>query len=327
MYNLLVYFVLIVFVFVVLSLPLILGNTTAMAEHIVASAQDTTEANNSPTVGGLITVGGTTAALCASIVTATEAAGIPVVSFDLEGGTGDDGTTACDGSTHQIRTRQSDTAIADMVLAQAAHDTTAGVVGPDGRPGPTPVGYVNDLHYEPLKIRNVEWETYRKKYNWEQEFFVDQAATYTTAPALQDAIRAQLRAATTSTNTTIQFVYAPWDYLAINTVQVLQDDNYTTTKVYGADINNEDIQAMIAPQSPWFATAGGHPEMIGAALLRMNLLQLANASTNEFEQMPSFLFTQEFLLQEQVTNLDELLIAMPELRMQDIASACWIDPL
>ena len=321
-----------------------------MAEHIVASTQqETTEAKTTaPTVVGLITVGGTTAALCASLVTATEAAGIPVVSFDLEGGTGDDGTIACAGSTHQIRTRQSDTAIADMVLAQAAHDTTAEVVvGPDGMPGgPTPVGYVNDLHYEPLKIRNVEWETYRKKYNWEQEFFVDQAATYTTAPALQDAIRAQLRAATTSTNTTIQFVYAPWDYLAINTVQVLKelnddndDDNsndhdYTTTKVYGADINNADIEAMIAPQSPWLATAGGHPEMIGAALLRMNLVQLAQATTttttanaNEFVQMPSFLFTQEFLLQEQVTNLDELLIAMPELRMQDIASACWIDPL
>ena len=294
-----------------------------MAEHIVAAAQpETTAANKTaPTVVGLITVGGTTAALCASLVTATEAAGIPVVSFDLEGGTGDDGTTACDGSTHQVRTRQSDTAIADMVLAQAAHETTPGMVGP------TPVGYVNDLHYEPLKIRNVEWDTYRKKYQWQQEFFVEQAATYTTAQALQDAIRAQMRAATTSTNTTIQFVYAPWDYLAINTVQVLKEDNNTTTKVYGADINNEDIQAMIAPQSPWFATAGGHPEMIGAALLRMNLLQLANATTNAFVQLPSFLFTQEFLLQEEITNLEELLRAMPELRMPHIASACWIDPL
>jgi len=300
-----------------------------MAEHIVAAAQpETTEANKTaPTVVGLITVGGTTAALCASLVTATEAAGIPVVSFDLEGGTGDDGTIACDGSTHQVRTRQSDTAIADMVLAQAVHDTSPGMLGPDGRPGPTPVGYVNDLHYEPLKLRNVEWDTYRKKYQWQQEFFVEQAATYTTAKALQDAIRAQLRAATTSTNTTIQFVYAPWDYLAINTVQVLTEDNYTTTKVYGADINNEDIQAMIAPQSPWFATAGGHPEMIGAALLRMNLLQLANATTNAFVQLPSFLFTQEFLLQEEITNLEELLRAMPELRMPHIASACWIDPL
>ena len=103
--------------------------------------------------------------------------------------------------------------------------------------------------------------------------------------------------------------------------------DFTTTKVYGADINTEDIQAMIEPGSPWLATAGGHPAMIGAAILRMNLLQLAKATTKEFVQMPSFLFTQDFLRTEQVTNLDELLIAMPELRMQDIASACWIRPL
>ena len=310
------------------------GNATAMAAQIAASAsQETTAAEDNYPADGIITIDGNpafTAALCASIVTAN-AAGIPVVSKNLDcDETGEEGMTAW------VQTQQSNTAIAELVLAQAAQDTPV-VVGPDGLPGPTPVGYVNDLA-RGASARNVVWETYRKNYQWEQEFFVDQAASYNTSDDLENAITEELVAATTSPNATIQFVYAPWDYLALTTVQALQqldsydDDNsndhdFTTTKVYGADINTEDIEAMIAPYSPWLATAGGHPAMIGAAILRMNLLQLAKATTKEFVQMPSFLFTQDFLRKEQVTNLDELLIAMPELRMQDIASACWIEPL
>ena len=311
------------------------GNATAMAAQIVASAsQDDTTAENYP-AAGIITIDGNpafTAALCASIVTAN-AAGIPVVSknLDCDDETGVEGTP-----TAWVQTQQSNTAIAELVLTQAAQDTPV-VVGPDGLPGPTPVGYVNDLA-RGASERNVVWETYRKNYQWEQEFFVDQAASYNTSDDLQNAISEQLLDATTSPNSTIQFVYAPWDYLALTTVQALQrldsydDDNrndigFRSTKVYGADINTEDIEAMIEPYSPWLATAGGHPAMIGAAILRMNLLQLAKATTKEFVQMPSFLFTQDFLRTEQVTNLDELLIAMPELRMQDIASACWIRPL
>lgn len=48
---------------------------------------------------------------------------------------------------------------------------------------------------------------------------------------------------------------------------------------------------MIQPNSAWKATAGGHPKMIGAAILRMSLLQMANQITEkekQFIEIPSF---------------------------------------
>ena len=127
-------------------------------------------------------------------------------------------------------------------------------------------------------------------------------------------------------------MYAPWDYLAINTLAALEQIE-SDADVSGADINNEDIAAMTKPNSPWKATAGGHPKMIGAAILRMCLLQMADVDDGQmveqpqFIKMPSFLFTQDFLLKNKVANLSDLLEAMPELRLEDTASACWIEPV
>jgi simple sugar transport system substrate-binding protein len=270
----------------------------------------------------IITVDGGPDTLCGSIVKAIDA-GVPVVSFDFEG------AVTCSDVGHLL-TAQSDIDMAETVLTYAASNvileeegdmntTTAATVA---------VGYVNDLNYQPLQNRNFVWEVDSEKYGWKQEFFVKDAASYATPEELQGAIMEQL-SNTTADN--IRFIYAPWDHLAINTLKAIEKSGLNAdVDVYGADINNEDIKAMIQPNSAWKATAGGHPKMIGAAILRMSLLQMANQIMKEekqFIQILSFLFTQEFLLKENVTNLSDLLDAMPELRLKDIASACWIDPI
>ena len=141
------------------------------------------------------------------------------------------------------------------------------------------VGYVNDLAFAPLLDRDKVWEEMKTANNWTQVFFVDEAASYSSAEALQSAIETAI----TSSEDEVDFIYAPWDYLSVNTVKALQAKSSNGTAVYGADINNDDIQVMTKPESPWKATAGVDPRSVGAALIRMVAI---SASGNELGEGP-----------------------------------------
>jgi simple sugar transport system substrate-binding protein len=274
---------------------------------------------------GIITVDGSSTTLCDSIRSAIDA-GIPVLSFDF------DAPDTCAPTGHLL-TSQSDSDMADLVLMQAAMAYNSDEDASEVR-----VGYVNDLHFQPLQNRNVVWEAYSKKYGWDQEFFVQDAASFLTPEDLQNAIIEEFifleekLSNSTISATDVQFVYTPWDYLAINTLEALELIE-ADVDVYGADINNEDIAAMTKPGSHWKATAGGHPKMIGAAITRMSLLQIASGVEEEgqkperYIKIPSLLFTQEFLLENNVASLSDLVDVMPELRLEDTANACWIAPI
>jgi len=190
------------------------------------------------------------------------------------------------------------------------------------------VGYVNDLAFAPLLDRDKVWEEMKTANNWTQVFFVDEAASYGTPERLQSAIKRELVAAATLEKVEVDFIYAPWDYLSVNTVKALQATSSNGTAVYGADINNDDIQVMTKPDSPWKATAGVDPRAIGAALVRMVAI---SASGNDLGgddiEIPVELVTQEFLLDNNVTNMDELVLIDPELTLLGFMQACWIDSI
>lgn len=299
----------------------------------VFTSQDQNETSQSDSIvqaikhgaTGIITVDGSSTTLCDSIRSAI-GAGIPVLSFDF------DASETCAPTGHLL-TSQSDSDMADLVLMQAAMAYNSGEDASEVR-----VGYVNDLNFQPLQNRNAVWEAYSNKHGWVQEFFVQDAASFPTPEDLQNAIIEEFillkeqSSNSTITATDVQFVYAPWDYLAINTVEALEQID-SDVDVYGADINNEDIAAMTKPGSRWKATAGGHPKMIGAAITRMSLLQIATGVEEEGQQqeryikIPSLLFTQRFLLENYVATLSDLVEVMPELRLQETANACWIPPI
>ena len=159
---------------------------------------------------------------------------------------------------------------------------------------------------------------------WNEIFFVDNAANYSSAEALQSAIETAI----TSSEDEVDFIYAPWDYLSVNTVKALQATSSNGTAVYGADINNDDIQVMTKPDSPWKATAGVDPRSVGAALVRMVAI---SASGNDLGgddiEIPVELVTQEFLLDNNVANMDELVLIDPELTLPGFMQACWIDSI
>jgi len=295
------------------------GNDTVQAELISQALSD------SDTMG-ILTVDGSNTTMCAAIQSAIEAE-IPVVSFDFIG-------DACVPDSH-ILASQFDTEIASLVLEQAFQDLGTNLT----------VGYVNDLHYNPLIRRNEVWEKYKTRYGWKEVFFVKNAANFSSAEALQNAIE---RAIYASAPARIDFIYSPWDYLSQNTLVALNatkssnysDSNATaawdgtepnTISVYGADINTADIKSIVQKGSEWRATAGASPDAIGALLIRIVALAAANETseitreeTTGQVKIPSTLITQAFLRDQDISNMSELEAAKPELVLPDLMQACWI---
>ena len=278
------------------------NNETKLAEDIMSATQDETTI-------GIVTVDGDED-LCGAINSAIKK-GIAVVSFDFDG-------DAC--NEKQVKTSQMDEEMARLVLTNAADTLGKGLN----------VGYVNDLNFAPLQKRNEVWEAFKKAYNWNQVFFVQNASQYATQADLQAAIETSIEE-----TSNVSFTYAPWDHLAQTTVSAVKETD-GSIDVYGADINDQDIAVM--RNSTWRATAGGDPMYIGASLTRMVVKtvvgQLTGIGSNPFLfalgnelSIPSVLVTQDFLLAEDVTNMNELNNKLPAMRLPDFVTACWIRPI
>jgi simple sugar transport system substrate-binding protein len=213
-------------------------------------------------------------------------------------------------------TSQHDGQMAELVLEQALK-----YAGPNVN-----VGYVNDINFTPLIKRDKVWQKYKQQHDWHEVFFVDEAAEYQSAEDLQAAILDAIE----SSPDDLAFIYAPWDYLTTTTVKALEDAS-SDSNTYGADITDEGILTMTPPNSsPWLATAGGDAGMIGASVLRMAALAVAGeldpwVSNSGVIKIPSTLITQDFLLDEDVKNTNQLLEALPELTLSDFVDACWIE--
>jgi simple sugar transport system substrate-binding protein len=271
---------------------------------VIEMARYVREASNDINTVGIVTVGGTQEGLCDAIVEVIESYDIPVVSFDFDG-------NVCHPTKH-VLTAQADLNMASLVMDQAVADHA---IDPDVQ-----VGYVSDLNYVPLLNRDNVWETYKTAYDWTEVFFVDDAANFTSRDELVETIAAALE-----DNPEVDFVYAPWDYLTGATLSALElVVNSSVTAVYGADINDEDISLMIAPGSLWKATAGGDPQAIGAALIRMVSILATDGLEASVIDIPSLLFTQSFLLSNGITSMATLREAMPELKLSTFMEACWI---
>jgi ABC-type sugar transport system substrate-binding protein len=271
------------------------SSDTKQAENILLAAKD------EMTVG-ILTVDGSADTLCAAIDTVFNTTQISVVSFDFQG-------EAC--SEKQVLTSQENFEMAKLVLDNAVETIGQGVN----------VGYVNDLNFAPLRQRNDVWEAYKIANNWNQVFFVANASTgYATQADLQSAIVGSIEG-----TQNLSFIYAPWDYLSETAVSAVKETGIDTIDVYGSDINDEDITTM--RNSTWKATAGGDPLYIGASLTRMVAKAVAKELGEEKVIIPSFLITQEFLLENNIKNMTELDAELPAMRMPDFVSSCWIESI
>ena len=250
-------------------------------------------------VAGIVVDHGQTDTMCPLINDAL-AAGIPVVIYDI---------AVQDCAPDAVQTQQSDASLADLVLSQMLTDLGADMT----------VGYVNVLGIAPLDRRHVVWEDYVASNGWAQEFFVGE---FTNAVATDNA---QLVDAALKANPDVEGIFAPYDELTKGTVSAILENNLEgSISAYGIDISNADIEVMTAENSPWKATATTDPNAIGAAVVRTMALELAGEQDSRLVDFPGVLVTQQFLLDNTITNMVELRASLPALNLSDVQSADWI---
>lgn len=253
-------------------------------------------------VTGIIVDHGQTDTMCPLINDALNA-GIKVVIYDI---------AIAECAPDAIQTQQSDASLADLVLGQMLED-----LGSDIN-----VGYVNVLGIAPLDRRHTVWEEYKADNNWTEEFFVGE---FTNAVATDNA---QLVDAALKANSGVAAIFAPYDELTKGTVSAIRENNLEADiSAYGIDISNADIEVMTEDGSPWKATATTDPNAIGAAVVRTMALELAGQHAERSVDFPGVLVTQQFLLDNSISNMDDLRGALPALNLTEVNAADWIPAL
>jgi simple sugar transport system substrate-binding protein len=250
-------------------------------------------------VAGIVVDHGQADTMCPLINEAIDK-GIPVVIYDV---------AVAECAPKAVVTQQSDASLAELSLGQMLTD-----IGADQN-----VGYVNVLGIAPLDRRNVVWEQFVADNNWNQKFFVGE---FTNAVATDNA---QLVDAALKANPDVTAIFAPYDELTKGTVSAINDNKLgDKISAYGIDISNADIEVMTAEGSPWKATATTDPNAIGAAVMRTMALELAGQQDARSVDFPGVLVTQQFLVDNSITNMDELRKALPELNLSEVQKADWM---
>jgi simple sugar transport system substrate-binding protein len=269
-----------------------------------AQADNALQATNMQTamnsgVAGIIVDHGLTQTMDPLILQA-EAKGIPVVVYDVDG-----------TKPPTIHTDQSDADMATKDLTLMAQTI------PDG----AKIGYVNALGIAPLDRRNVVFQQFVKQHHWQVEFFVGKF-TNDVATDNEVLVDAALKA-----HPDVQAIFAPYDELTKGTVSAVINNNLQSKiKVFGIDISNADIQVMTEPGSPWVATATTDPAGVRAAVVRTMALKLAGQLNTTEVMFPASLVTQQYLLQNNIHNMDQLVAKIPSLLELGSSTAPWITP-
>lgn len=250
-------------------------------------------------VDGIVVDHGQTDTLCPLINDALDE-GIKVVIYDVE-------ISEC--APDALETAQNDADLANLILGKMQEDIDDGA----------PVGYVNVLGIAPLDRRNVVWEQIREENGWKESFFVGE---FTNAVATDNA---RLVDAALKAHPDVKGIFAPYDELTKAAVSAVEQNNLQgKIRVYGVDISTADIEVMTAKESPWVATATTDPNAIGAAVLRAMALELAGEVSERELVFPGTLVTQDFLMKNDIKNLEQLREELPELNMTEVATADWI---
>lgn len=225
--------------------------------------------------------------------------GIPVVVYDV-----------AIANCKALYISQDDASIATKILDYLEQDNPAG-----GK-----VAYVNVSGIAPLDSRNAVYQQFLKSNPSFSQ--VAHFGKYTESVASDTATEgaAALKAAQ---DTTVAF--AAYDELAKGTLIALRQNNLSDkVKVYGVDISTADIQLMTEQGSPWRATAATDPANVGAIVGRAAVAAGSGVAMPEKLTIPAALISQDMLREKNVTNMDDLRRALPELNTPDILGSAWI---
>jgi simple sugar transport system substrate-binding protein len=226
-------------------------------------------------------------------------AGIKVVAFDVN---------VENEAIPQIE--QSDRDLARLALEQAIEDN-----GEEWR-----AAYVYVAGIAPLDRRDETWREFKERYPGIEEVAMFGTLDNPIANSVANQARSVL-----SANPDVQVVFAPYDEFAKG-VKIAVDEAGLADgiKIYSADISTADIAAMREPGSSWVATAATNPAVVGEVSVRALALLLAGENPGASVIVPPTLITQQQLNDENITNMEELSVKLPQFAHADVATAEWI---
>ncbi len=126
-------------------------------------------------------------------------------------------------------------------------------------------------------------------------------------------------------NDSIDVYLAPYDEFAKGIQMALEELDMTDeVDIYSVDISTQDIELMTKEGSPWVMTSAVNPAAVGAASVRTVALLMAGEDVPHDVLVPTHIFTQEMLRENNITNMDELREAFPEFNRAEVSTAPWI---
>lgn len=226
-------------------------------------------------------------------------AGIPVVVYDV-----------AISNQDALYLSQDDESLAAKILDQIKTDN------PDGGN----LAYVNVSGIAPLDTRDGVYNTFLTDNPDFKE--VARFGKYSESAAADTATEGAA-ALTSAPETTI--VFAAYDELAKGALIALRQNNMLDqVGLYGVDISTADIGLMTEEGSPWKATAATDPTNVGAIVARAAVAAGSGVDMPSKMVIPATLITQELLRDQNVSNMEELRAALPELNTPEFLGAAWI---
>lgn len=249
-------------------------------------------------VDGIIVQHGLTESMQEAVQRALDA-GIKVVAFDVN---------VENPAVPQIE--QSDRDLARLALEQAIADN-----------GDTfKAGYVYVPGIAPLDRRDETWLEFKAKYSGITEKAVFGTLDNPIANSVANQARSVLQA-----NPDITVMFAPYDEFAKG-VKIAVDEAGMTgqIKIYSADVSTADISAMREAGSAWAATAATNPSVVGEVSVRALAMLLAGEDPGHNVIVPPTLITQQMLNEQNISNMEELSVKLPQFAHADVVVPAWM---
>lgn len=206
----------------------------------------------------------------------------------------------------------------DLLIGQLAAHQLAVDAG-----GNAKVVYVNVNGFAPLEKRDRSWQDYKWRYPDLQEVAHIGKVTNSTSADTQAQFEAVIKS-----NPDATYVFAPYDEFAKGVTRAIEQaglsDKY---RVYGVDVNTEDIQELGKPGGAWKATVATDSYSVGRLAVRAAATLIAGEKVDRYLLVQPVLITQDFIIKNNIQDIDALVKALPALGESPLVWPDWLHKL